>query len=290
MGLFGVSEVIASVRTVRTGDVTKVSFWSMVPTRDDMRRFLLPTLRGTTVGCLFGVLPGTGGTIATFLAYGLEKKVAREPERFGKGAVEGVIAPEAANNAADQTAFIPTLTLGVPGSPTMALMLGVLLINGITPGPRFVTQQPDMFWGLIMSFWIGNLILLILNLPLIGLWVRLLKVPYRLMYPAILLCTCIGVYSIRNSPFDVATMVAFGALGYGMRLLGFPAAPLLLGFVLGPIMEEHFRRAMLLSRGDFMTFFERPISGTIMAIVAVILLWGLWGTLKELRRRSVVAA
>jgi len=197
-----------------------------------------------------------------------------------------VVAPEAANNAADQTAFIPTLALGIPGSATMALMLGALTINGIAPGPTLMSNHPDLFWGLIMSFWIGNLLLLILNIPMIGLWVRLLLVPYNLLYPAILVFICIGTYSINNSSFDVMVVVFFGLLGCLMRTLAFPAAPLLLGFVLGPLMEEHFRRAMLLSRGDFMTFIDRPISATVMVISAIILVWGISNSFKSRKKAA----
>lgn len=197
MGLFGVSEVIASIKSVRGGVVDRgsVTFRSMIPSRDDVRRSVLPMLRGSGVGAFFGTLPGTGGLISAFMSYALEKRVSRHPEKFGKGAIEGLMGPEAANNAADQTAFIPTLTLGIPGTPTMAIILGVLMVHGITPGPNLVVQRPDLFWGLVMSFWIGNLMLLVLNIPLIGLWIRLLLVPYHYLYPAILVFVCVGVYS-----------------------------------------------------------------------------------------------
>lgn len=287
-GLFGVTEVITSVRTVKPGQVDRksVSFRSMIPTRDDLRRFPKAAIRGTAVGAFFGTLPGTGPTIASFMAYALEKRVAKDPSRFGRGAVEGVIAPEAANNAADQTAFIPTMTLGIPGSATMALILGVLIVHGINPGPRLMMEKPEIFWGLVMSFWVGNILLLILNIPLIGIWIRLLQVPYTILYPAIMMFVCIGVYSINNSAFDVWLVVGFGALGYAMRLLDFPPAPLILGFVLGHMMEEHFRRAMILSNGDFATFVDRPISGTILALTVALLGWGVWSALKA--RRGIV--
>lgn len=229
----------------------------------------------SSIGSFFGTLPGTGPSIAAFMAYAIERRVAKQPERFGKGAIEGIMAPEAANNAADQTSFIPTLALGIPGSATMALMLGALMIHGIAPGPQLMTEQPSLFWGLVMSFWIGNVLLVILNVPLIGLWVRLLMVPYTLLFPAVLMFICIGTFSVNNSYFDVLLVVLFGAIGYGMRVLGFPAAPLLLGFVLGPMMEEHFRRAMLLSRGDFTTFIDRPISATVLGLTVFVLLLGL---------------
>ena len=286
MGIFGVAEIIASVRKVNVGDIDpeSVKLKAMKPTRDDVRRSWFPMLRGSSIGSFFGTLPGTGPSVASFMAYALEKRVAKEPKRFGKGAIEGIMAPESANNSADQTSFIPTLSLGIPGSPTMALMLGALMIHGIAPGPSLLTEQPSLFWGLVMSFWIGNVMLVVLNVPLIGVWVRLLMVPYHLLFPAILMFICIGTYTVNASPFDIWLVVFFGFLGYLMRIFDWPAAPLLLGFVLGPLMEEHFRRAMLLSRGDFMTFVDRPISATVMAITAALLVWGLWSTMKHRRR------
>ena len=287
MGIFGVSEVIASVRNVHIGDIDpeSVKFKAMKPSKDDVKRSIFPMLRGSGIGSFFGTLPGTGPSVAAFMAYAMEKRVAKEPKRFGKGAIEGIMAPESANNSADQTSFIPTLSLGIPGSPTMALMLGALMIHGIAPGPSLVNDQPSLFWGLIMSFWIGNLLLIVLNVPLIGVWVRLLMIPYHLLFPAVLMFICIGTYSVNMSSFEVWLVVFFGFLGYLMRILDWPAAPLLLGFVLGPLMEEHFRRALLLSRGDFMTFIDRPISATVMAITLLLLVWGIWSALKE-RKRS----
>ena len=281
MGLFGVAEVISSIRSVRTGEVMNVSLGSMIPTADDLRQSWRPILRGTGVGAFFGALPGAGPSVASFMAYALEKNVAKDPSRFGKGAIEGVCAPEAANNAADQTGFIPTLTLGIPGSATMGLLLGVLLIHGVTPGPTMMQSHPDMFWGLVMSFWTGNLILLVLSIPLIGVWVRLLSLPYNLLYPAIAMFICLGAYSVNGSVFDVWVVLAVGALGYLLRVLNFPVAPLLLGFVLGPLMEEHFRRAMIISRGEAMVFFSRPVSGTIMVLTVLLLLWVGWRKLKK---------
>lgn len=283
MGLFGITEVIASVGAVPIGSVGKVTLRSMALTRDDRRRTWFPAARGTLIGSALGALPGAGSMLASFLAYGVEKKVSKDPSRFGKGAIEGVVAPEAANNASDQTAFIPMMTLGIPSSPIMALMLGMLIMHGVAPGPRLLTTQPEMFWGLVMSFWVGNLILLILNIPLIGLWVRLLSIPYQYIYPAIIVLSCIGVYSINYSDFDILVLLFFGAVGYLFRLLDFPVAPLMLGFVLGPLMEEHFRRAMLLSSGDPMTFIVRPISATVMMISAALLAWGIWKSLTALR-------
>ncbi|WP_028710746.1 tripartite tricarboxylate transporter permease [Paracoccus pantotrophus] len=276
LGIFGVAEIIASARTDQSGTLmSKVTFRSMIPTQDDRRRSLMPMVRGSGVGVFFGILPGIGPSIASFLAYAWERKVADEPQRFGHGAIEGIIAPEAANNAADQAAFIPTMTLGIPGSPTMALIIGVLIIHGITPGPTLVTERPDLFWGLIMSFWIGNILLLIINIPLIGIWVRLLQVPYGYLYPAVVMFMCIGAFTIHNNPFDVFSIMVFGLMGYGMRVLAFPVAPLILGFVLGPLMEEHFRRAMTISFGDPMVFLQRPVSAGILAITALFLLFSL---------------
>lgn len=287
MGVFGVAEIIMSVRRVKSADIDpeSVKLKAIKPTRDDVRRSWFPMLRGSVMGSFFGTLPGTGPSIAAFLSYAIEKRLSKTPERFGKGAIEGIMAPEAANNAADQTAFIPTLSLGVPGSATMALMLGALMIHGIAPGPTLISDEPELFWGLIMSFWIGNIILLFLNIPLIGVWVRMLTIPYHLLYPSVLLFICIGAYSASFSPLNVWMVFAFGALGYLMRILKFPGAPLLLGFVLGPLMEEHFRRAMLLGRGDFMTFFDRPLSAVIMSLTLLILLWSIWTSEGARKRR-----
>ncbi len=291
MGIFGVSEVIASVRKVNVGDIDpeSVKLKAMKPSREDVSRSWFPMLRGSSIGAFFGTLPGTGPSVAAFMAYAVEKRVAKEPDRFGKGAIEGIMAPESANNSADQTSFIPTLSLGIPGSPTMALMLGALMIHGIAPGPTLMTDQPSLFWGLIMSFWIGNLLLVILNIPLIGVWVRLLTIPYHLLFPAVLMFICIGTYSVNNSAFEVWLVVFFGFAGYLMRIFNFPAAPLLLGFVLGPLMEEHFRRAMLMSRGSFSTFIDRPISATVLAITASLLVWGTWSAYRR-RNQRVLAA
>lgn len=283
MGLFGVAEVIASIRRMGKNEGTKeeITLRSMVPTRQDMRQSTLPMLRGTGIGAIFGALPGAGATIASFISYAVEKKVARDSSRFGKGAVEGVTAPESANNAAAQTAFIPTLTLGIPGDAVMALMLGAMIIQGIQPGPRLVSDHPELFWGLIASFWIGNIILVILNLPLIGIWVKMLAIPYRLLYPTILLFICIGVFSVNNSAFDVLLVMVFGIFGYAMMLLRFEPAPLILGFILGPLMEEHLRRAMLLSRGDPMVFMERPISAGFLLLTAALLAWAGYGLIRR---------
>jgi TctA family transporter len=291
MGIFGLTEIVTSVRSIDQASISgrPVTFRSMVPTGDDLRRSWGATFRGTAIGAFFGILPGTGATISSFMAYAVEKRVARDPSRFGKGAIEGVIAPEAANNAGDQTAFIPTMTLGIPGSATMALIIGAMIVHGIQPGPRLMIDKPDMFWGLIMSFWIGNVMLVLLNLPLIGIWIRVLRIPYDLLYPAIMMFVCIGAYSLNYSTFDVWMIVLFGAIGYFMRWLDFPAAPLILGFVLGPMMEQNLRRAMQLSRGSFMTFFERPISATIMVAAIAILAWTIWSSIAGRSRSSLAA-
>jgi putative tricarboxylic transport membrane protein len=287
MGLFGIAEVVSSVnRKQGTAVRERFTLRSMLPTRRDMNDSALPMLRGTAVGSFFGALPGTGTSIASFMAYALEKRVARDPSRFGTGAIEGITAPEAANNAAAQTAFVPTLALGIPGCATMALMLGALIIHGIQPGPLFISQQPEMFWGLVVSFGIGNILLVILNLPLIGVWVSILRTPYRLLYPAILIFICIGVFSVRNNPFDIYIVAIIGVLGYVVAQFGFSAAPLLLGFVLGPLMEETLRRTLLLSRGDPLVFVERPISAAFLACTAALLLWSIYSSFRASRREQ----
>jgi TctA family transporter len=275
MGLFGLSEVIASIgQTERTlVDRKRITFRSMVPTRDDVRRSWLPVMRGTSVGSFLGALPGTGPVLASFKSYAIEREIARDPSRFGNGAIEGIMAPESANNAAQQTAFIPTMTLGIPGSTVQALMIGALMIHGIVPGPRLMVEQPELFWGLVMSFWVGNVMLLFLSIPMIGIWMRLLSIPYHLLYPAILMFVCMGIFSVNQNSFDVVVAALFGALGYATRLLDFHIAPLLLGFVLGPLVEENFRRALLLADGNVLVFFVSPISAVFMALTAMLLAW-----------------
>ena len=230
-------------------------------------------MRGAGVGSFFGPLPGTGPTISSFMAYALEKRVQKPPVTLGTGMVEGIAAPETANNAAVQTSFIPTLTLGIPGAATMAIMLGALLVHGIQPGPRLITEQPELFWGVIASFWIGNFFLLLLNIPFIGLWVRILHVPYRFLYPTILCLICIGVYSINNSVFDVGLVVVFGILGYLLKLLDFEPAPMLIGFILGPMVEQNFRRALVITQGDYIELLSRPITAFFLAATVILLLW-----------------
>jgi len=285
MGLFGVSELIASIRANIGGKATQtIDYNDFYPSKQEWKSLFGPILRGGSIGSFFGALPGTGQTIAAAIAYAVEKRVSPQREKFGTGVVPGVAVPEAANNSATQTAFIPTLTLGVPGSPPMAIVIGALMIYGITPGPRLLVEQPDMFWGLVASFLVGNIMLLILNIPLIGMWVRLLRIPYKYMYPTIIVLVCMGVYSLNNNVFDVWLTLVIGAVGYIMRLFRFEPAPLLLGFVLGPLMEEQLRRSMLLSRGDPMVFLERPISATLIAITAGILIFALYTTERNRRR------
>jgi TctA family transporter len=271
MGMFGTTEIILNLelkgeREVFTKNVTKL--W---PTKDDFKRAWAAVLRGTVLGSALGILPGGGALLSSFGAYSLEKKLSKHPERFGKGAIEGVAAPESANNAGAQTSFIPMLTLGIPGNAVMALMIGALMIQGIAPGPQVMQEKPDLFWGLIASMWVGNAMLIVLNLPLIGMWVKLLTVPYRFLFPSILVFMAIGVFSLSNNPFDVLIMGIFGVVGYICAKLECEPAPMILGFILGPLMEENLRRAMLLSRGDPTVFFTKPISAFFM-VASVILL------------------
>jgi TctA family transporter len=273
IGLFGVSEVISNVaRRDRERLIVTQRIERLMPTREDVRRAWPAALRGTGLGSVLGVLPGGGATLSAFAAYVLEKKVARDPSRFGRGAVEGVAGPESANNAGAQTSFIPMLTLGIPGNAVMALMIGALMIHGIQPGPQVMTERPALFWGMVASMWIGNLMLLVINLPLIGIWVQLLKVPYRFLYLSILLFCAIGVYTIANSPFAVLLAAFFGVLGYAFLRLECELPPMILGFVLGPLMEDNLRRAMRISGGDPMIFVERPIACGLLIAAAVLLI------------------
>lgn len=278
MGLFGIADVIRNANRLGSGTVMtdqKIGWRALKFDKGEFKRSVPAIARGSAVGSFFGILPGTGGTIASFMSYAMEKKINKNKAEFGYGAIEGVASPESANSSAAQTAFIPTLSLGIPGDAVMALMLGAMMIHNIQPGPQLMVEHPTVFWGLIASFWIGNLILLILNIPLIGMWVRLLSIPYRLIYPAVLLFICIGVYSANNNLFDVTIVLLVGIFGYIAANLGFESAPLLLGIVLGPMVEENFRRALLLSRGDMTIFVTRPISGVCVfvavAIVGVVL-------------------
>ena len=271
VGLFAVAEIVTNLETREPREVYTGKLTGLMPTARDLRDAAWPTVRGTAMGACFGVLPGTGPALSSFATYMLEKKIARDPSRFGRGAIEGVAAPEAANNAAAQTAFIPMLTLGIPATATMALMLAALTLQGIATGPQVMLDKPDLFWGLIASMWIGNCLLVILNLPLVGLWVRLLTVPYRWLFPSIILFCCIGNYSVSNNPFDVYLCALIGVLGYVLVKLECEPAPLLLGYVLGPLLEENLRRALLIARGDPTVFFTRPLSAAFMVATVVIL-------------------
>ncbi len=268
MGMFGISEIIRNLEDEHQRLLVAAKVKGLMLTKEDFRSIIGPVLRGTGIGSILGILPGGGAMLSSFAAYSIEKKISRTPQRFGRGAIEGVAGPESANNAGAQTSFIPMLTLGIPSNPVMALMIGALIIQGITPGPNVVTDKPDLFWGVIASMWIGNFMLVLLNLPLIGIWVRLLTVPYHVLFPAIVAFCCIGVYSVNNNNFDVYAMAFFGILGYVLVKLDCEPAPLLLGFVIGPMLEEHLRRAMLISRGDPSVFLTRPISAVLVPLGA----------------------
>jgi len=285
MGIFGVTEIMKNISSDRHSTLReRITFRSMLPTRQELRQSGKPIARGSIIGVILGALPGTGPSIASYVSYAVERKVAKDPSRFGKGAIEGIASPEASNNAAAQAAFIPTLTLGIPGSATMAVMMGALIIHGIQPGPTMMVEQPSLFWGLIASFFIGNILLVILNIPMIGIWVSMLTVPSKYLFPAILAIVLIGGYGVHYSTFDIFLLAIIGVIGYGMYALGFEPAPLLLGFVLGPLLEQNFRRAMLLSRGDLTVFIERPLSLALLIITAGILMLSVWGVIRGRRR------
>jgi len=266
LGLFGVAEFLRNINRMQAiGGGTKLGLREMRPSLAELKQSFFPMVRGTMIGTAFGAMPGTGPTITTFIAYAFEKRISKTPERFGHGALEGVAAPEAAAHSKTQVDFIPTMSLGIPGDATMALILGALLIQGIQPGPQLISEHPDLFWGLVASFWIGNVLLVILNVPLIGVWVKLLQVPYRFLYPSALFFIAVGVYSTNNSLFEVGEVLAFGIVGAIFSALEFQVAPILLGYVLGPMVEEYFRRALLLSHGDPLVFLKHPISATFVA-------------------------
>src|SRR6266404_6869076 len=273
LGLFGIAEFMNSINQIVETNTkySKVRLRDMRPSKADLKQSFFPMLRGTIIGSLCALIPGTGPTIASFVSYAAEKKISKTPERFGHGAIEGVVCPEASTHSSVQGDFIPTMSLGIPGDAVMALLLGALMIQGIVPGPQLITQHPDIFWGLVASFWVGNILLVLLNVPLIGVWVKLLTIPYRYLYPSALFFVCIGVYAANNDMFQVGETLVIGILGYVLLRLGFHPAPILLGFVLGPRFEENFRRAMLISRGDLMTFIERPISAVFVTICVVLL-------------------
>ncbi|MFV0336018.1 MAG: tripartite tricarboxylate transporter permease [Tropicimonas sp.] len=288
MGLFGVAEILnILINGMDEGrQAPKLRFRDLTPTRQDLRETPGPVLRGGLMGTILGILPGTGASIASFVAYGMEKRLSPTPEKFGTGHTPGITAPEAANNAAAQAAFIPTLTLGVPGDAVMALMMSALIIHGIQPGPTMIGQHPELFWGLVASFVIGNVMLLFLNLPLIGLWVRMLQIPYRLLYPVVIVLICIGVYAVGNNVLHVVQVIVFGIAGYLMKRVRLEPAPLLLGFVLSPLLEDNFRRALLLSRGKLSIFVERPISAGLLLVSLAIIVFSLLGQRRAAARMA----
>ncbi len=286
VGVFGIAEILRNLEGEMTRSllISKVS--GLLPSRDDFRQMIGPVLRGTGIGSALGILPGGGAILAAFASYTVEKKISKRPEEFGHGAIAGVAGPESANNAGAQTSFIPLLTLGIPANPVMALMVGAMIIQGIVPGPNVATEQPALFWGIIASMWIGNLMLVILNLPLIGLWVKLLTVPYYVLFPIIMAFCSIGVYSVNSNVYDLYSVAFFGLIGYLLVKLRCEPAPLLLGFVLGPLLEENLRRAMILSRGDPSTFVTRPISAGLLLLAAAVLVIVFLPSVKASARRS----
>ncbi|MEX2199517.1 MAG: tripartite tricarboxylate transporter permease [Burkholderiales bacterium] len=287
MGLFGVAEVLTNIERPIQRSIIGQKIRNLLPNLADWKASAGPIGRGTLLGFFLGIIPGGGAVIASFASYALEKRLSKTPQRFGKGAIEGVAGPEAANNSAAGGAFIPLLTLGIPPNVVMALLLGAFIIHGLQPGPLLMTQNPGIFWGVIASMYIGNAMLLVLNLPLIGIWVQLLRLPYNVLFPLILLFSIVGVYASGNNVFDVAVMMAFGVLGYLMRKIGYEAAPLVLAFVLGPMLENNLRKALILSQGELTTFVERPISAACLAIAAALLVAPL---IPALRRRRVRVA
>ena len=286
MGLFGFAEILRNLENPEARDVVRSRIGRLLPSRDELRQSAWPILRGTGLGAMLGILPGNGAVLGPFASYSLEKKIAKDPSRFGRGAIEGVAGPEAANNAGAQTAFIPLLTLGIPPNAVMALMVGAMTIHGIIPGPLVMSKSPGLFWGMVASMWIGNLMLLVINLPLVGVWVRLLQVPYRFMVPSILIFCCIGIYSINNNPADVVFTALFGLAGYALYKLGFEPAPLLLGFVLGRLLEEKFRQALVLSRGSFAAFVERPVSAALLVVAVVIVVLAVTPAIRQGREQA----
>jgi len=285
MGLFGIAEILSNLERTVKREVFQTRLGTLLPSRDDWKASAAPIARGSTLGFLLGILPGGGAVLSSFLAYALEKRVAKEPERFGKGAIEGVAGPEAANNAAAGGGFIPLLTLGIPPNVVMALLLGAFVVHGLQPGPLLLTQKPEFFWGIVASMYIGNVMLLILNLPLIGMWVQVLRVPYAILFPLILLFCMVGVYSVSNAIFDVYLMIGFGVIGYMMKRFGYEPAPLVLAYVLGALLENNLRKSLILSRGDFSTFLTRPISAACLVLAAALLLSPLIPWLRQRRKR-----
>ncbi|SDG87879.1 tripartite tricarboxylate transporter permease [Propionivibrio dicarboxylicus] len=288
MGVFGLGEIISNLEKEGERSLLVKKVTGLMLARDELKAIAAPALRGTALGSILGILPGGGAMLSSFAAYALEKKVSRNAKNFGKGAIEGVAAPEAANNAGAQSSFIPMLTLGIPSNPVMALMIGAMIMQGIQPGPSVMTEQPALFWGLVASMWIGNLMLVVLNLPLIGLWVRMVSVPYHFLFPAIMVFCAIGVFSLANTTFDIYFMAVFGLAGYLFRKLECEPAPMLLGFILGPMMEEFLRRTLLLSKGNPLVLVSRPISATMLAIAALAMLTVLLPALRKKREEVFV--
>ncbi|MCF6121714.1 tripartite tricarboxylate transporter permease [Mesorhizobium sp. M7A.F.Ca.CA.001.07.2.1] len=286
MGVFGINEIIFNIEHEQKRNVIVRKVSKLMLTAAELKSVIAPVLRGTGIGTVLGILPGGGAVLASFAAYAVESRVSKNRSQFGKGAIQGVAAPESANNAGAQTSFIPMLTLGIPSNPVMAMMIGALVIQGITPGPNVATEQPALFWGLIASMWVGNLMLVLLNLPLIGIWVRMLMVPYHYLAPAIVAICCIGAYSVYNDSFSIYTMALFGLVGYILIKLDFEPAPLLLGFVLGPMLEENLRRAMVLSRGDPTVFLTRPGSLMLIVLAAILLVLVLLPSIRSKREEA----
>jgi TctA family transporter len=283
VGVFGIAEILRNLEGDQDRTVLGTKLAGLFPSREDLRKIVGPVLRGTGIGSLLGILPGGGAVLAAFASYTVEKRMSKTPEAFGHGAIEGVAGPESANNAGAQTSFIPLLTLGIPANPVMALMVGAMIIQGIVPGPNVASEQPALFWGVIASMWIGNLMLVVLNLPLIGLWVRLLKVPYHILFPIIMAFCSIGVYSVNSNVYDLYAVAFFGLMGYALIKLRCEPAPLLLGFVLGPMLEENLRRAMILGRGDATVFLTRPISLTLLVLTVLVLVVVLLPSIRKKR-------
>jgi len=290
LGIWGIAEFLRSVNRVDARySGGKIGWRDTIPSWAEIKQSFMPTVRGTLIGSLFGCMPGTNQITAAFIAYSVEEKVSKTPERFGHGAIEGVASPEASQHAKTQVDFIPTLSLGIPGDPIMALILGALIIQGITPGPQLITEHADIFWGLIASFWIGNILLMVMNMPMIGLWIKMLEIPYRLLFPSAMFFIAIGILAINNSIFDLWETLVFGVIGGVFLALDFPAAPILLGMVLGPLIEEHFRRLMLISRGNMSVLLERPISGFFIGLsIFVIALQIFFWLRKKMRARSAL--
>jgi TctA family transporter len=286
VGMFGVAEILKNLEDERTRKLITNVVSGLWPTREDFRRMFGPIVRGTALGSALGILPGAGHVLAAFGSYSIEKRLSKRPKEFGHGAIEGVAGPESANNAAAQTSFIPLLTLGIPAHPVMALMLGAFIIHGLPTGPTIIQDEPELFWGLIVSMWIGNFFLVLLNLPLIGIWVKMLTIPYRILYPTIIAFAAIGTYSIGLNAWDVFAIAFFGVLGYVLLKLDCEPAPLLLGFVLGPLLEDHLRRALIISRGDLTTFVERPVSAVLLVVAAAALVLAILPAIR--RKREVV--